>query len=189
MNLMKIQTIKETKFGYSVNDGEVFVPQDSGNHHYREIQKWILDGGIVETKNLLSEVKSEKISRIKSIRDQKNAEPITDNKAFMLDDDGNRTSKESFFLFYTNRHQTNPASDPDSIINRAIDSGAMPYFTKNLQGNKITVELNEDIARALRQSIATRNDRNYKACYAIEAAIKEAETTDEVAAISEEISN
>jgi hypothetical protein len=131
----------------------------------------------------LESVKKQKISQLKIIRDQKNTEPITNHKAFLLDDEGNRTSEESYFLFYTNRHQSNPTSDPDSIINRSLESGMMPYFTKDLQGNPITVELNEDIAKSLRQSIAARNDQNYRKCCAIEAAIRSSVTVKEVEAI------
>lgn len=186
---MEIKSVKETKFGFSVNDGEVFVPQDSSNHHYQQIQKWISAGGVIDKGNLLSEIKSEKISRLKSIRDQKNTEPITDHKAFLLDDDGNRTSEESFFLFYTNRHQTNPTSDPDSIINRAIETGSMPYFTKDLQGNRTTIELTAELARSLRQTIASRNDANYRITLDAEAAIKSANTIEEVESIAIEFPN
>lgn len=145
--------------------------------------------GLTSDAEILALEKNQKISQIKSIRDQKNTEPITDHKASLLDYEGNKTSGKSYFLFYTNRHQANPTSDPDSIIARALDSGVMPYFTKDLQGNRITVELTSDIARSLRQSIAARNDQNYKACYAIEAAIREANTIEEVEAISEKIPN
>lgn len=133
---------------------------------------------------ILEEAKSKKISQIKSIRDQKNTEPLTNHQAFVIDDGGNVTAEESDFLFYTNRHQTNPTSDPVSIISRVLELGTMPYFTKDTAGNKIVVELTPAIAEALHQSIAERNDNNYRICFAIEAAIRNATTIEEIEAIT-----
>ena len=102
----------------------------------------------------------------------------------MFDDEGNKIEQKSYFIFYTNRHQTNPASDPDSIISRALDLGSMPYFTKDLSGNKITIELTSEIAALLRQRIAQRNNGNYKLSSTIEAEINNSTTIEEVEAIT-----
>lgn len=179
---MIIEKVKELQGSYLVND-TICVPKSVDNSDYQKIQRWVLEGGIVEQEDLLSKVKLEKAIQIKSLRDQRNTEPITDHKAFLLDDEGSRTSEESYFLFYTNRHQTNPASDPDSIINRAIEMGSMPYFTKDIQGNKIIIELTAELARSLRQTIANRNDMNYRNASETEVAIKAANTIQEVEAI------
>lgn len=134
--------------------------------------------------DILEEAKSKKISQIKSVRDQKNTEPLINHQAFIIDANGNVTAEESDFLFYTNRHQSNPTSDPVSIISRVLELGAMPYFTKDNVGNKVVVELTPTIASALHQSIATRNDSNYRICFATEAAIRNAATVEEVEAIT-----
>ena len=45
---MEILTVKANQeSGYLVN-GAMYVPQAEGNRHYRDIQEWILEGGIVE---------------------------------------------------------------------------------------------------------------------------------------------
>ena len=137
----------------------------------------------------LKKFKETKISEIKKIRDQKNIEPITDFEGFLLDEEGNKTTQQSYFVFYANRHQTNPASDPEAIISRAINLGAMPYFTKDLEDRKITVELTAEIAGSLRQRIADKNDGNYKISKAMEAAISNAQTIEEVEEISNQILN
>lgn len=134
--------------------------------------------------DFLAEVKKEKISQIKSIRDQKNIEPIADFEAFLLDEEGNKTEQKSYFIFYTNRHQSNPASDPDPIISRALDFGSMPYFTKALNGDKIAVELTSEIAILLRQRITQRNNDNYKLSSSIEAEINNATTIEEIESIT-----
>lgn len=139
--------------------------------------------------NLLSDeenleiTKRQKISKLKKDRDQKNTEPISEYKAFLLDSEGKKTLEESYFLFYTHRHQVNPTSDPDSIINRTIEMGSMPYFTKDIQGNKITIELTAELARSLRQVIANHNDLNYRNASEAEAKIKAANTIQEVEAV------
>ncbi len=179
---MQITKVEQQKNGYLVNEA-IFVPQAEQNADYQAIQKWIADGGTVETQNLLLEAKVQKISEIKAARDQKNIEPITEFSAFVLDDEGKKTSQKSYFLFYTNRHQTNPNSDPDSIIARVLDLGAMPYFTKDLNGNKIAVDLTLDIAKSLRLAICQRNDTNYKISSSIEVKITDASTLEEVEAI------
>lgn len=132
----------------------------------------------------LKEIQDDKISQIKLIRNQKNIEPITEYKAFLIDNNGNKTDQESYFIFYTNRHQTNPASDPDSIISRALILGAMPYFTKDLNGNKITIELTSDIAKSLQERISQRNDNNYKVSSILELEIRKSQTVKEIEAIT-----
>lgn len=180
---MIIEKVKEIQNCYIVNDC-ISVPKNSENSDYQKIQQWIMNGGIVEQEDFLAKAKLKKISEIKSIRDQKNIEPITDFEAFLFDEDGNKTEQKSYFIFYTNRHQTNPASDPDSIISRALNLSAMPYFTKDINGNKITIELTSEIAALLRQRIGQRNNDNYKLSSAIEAEINNSTTIEEVEAIT-----
>ena len=139
-----IETVKELHNCYIIN-GCISVPKNPDNSDYQKIQKWIVEGGVVEKEDILAKTKLEKIAKIKSIRDQKNIEPITDQQAFLIDENGNTTSQESYFVFYTNRHQTNPASDPEAIISRAIALGSMPYFTKDNEGKTITIELTVEI--------------------------------------------
>ena len=180
---MIIEKVKEMETCFIVNDCNA-VPKNPGNSDYQKIQKWIADGGVVEKEDILAKTKLEKIAEIKSIRDQKNIEPITDFEAFLLNDEGNKTEQKSYFIFYTNRHQTNPASDPDSIISRALDLSAMPYFTKDIDGNKIIIELTPEVAALLRQRIAQRNNDNYKLSSVIEAEINNATTIEEIEAIT-----
>ena len=180
---MIIEKVKEMESCYIINDC-MAVPKNSENSDYKKIQKWITEGGIVEQEDLLAKAKSLKISKIKYERDQRNIEPITNQQAFILDEDGVKTSEQSYFLFYTNRHLTNPTSDPSAIISRVLDLGAMPYFTRDAENNKITVELTSDLVKSLHQAIAQRNDDNYKLSNEIEIAINNATTIEEVEAIS-----
>jgi hypothetical protein len=186
--ITEIEKVKEMEQCYVVNDCNA-VPKNPDNSDYQKIQQWIADGGVVEKEDILAKTKLTKITQIKSIRDQKNIEPITNQKAFLIDENGNTTSQESYFVFYTNRHQTNPASDPESIISRAIALGTMHYFTKDSEGTKITIELTAEIAATLRQKISERNDNNYRLSSSIEAEITNAQTIEEVEAISNQILN
>lgn len=183
-----IDKVKETEQCYIVNACNA-VPKNPDNSDYQKIQRWIADGGVVEQEDILAKTKLEKIAKIKSIRDQKNIEPIIDQQAFLVDENGATTSQQSYFVFYTNRHQTNPASDPEAIISRTIALGSMPYFTKDSEGKQITIELTAEIATILRQRISERNDSNYKLSSMVEAEILEAETIEEVEAISNQILN
>ncbi len=137
---------------------------------------------VVETL-LIKDVKAKKIAEIKAIRDAKNIEPITDYQGFLIDEESNVTTQESYFVFYTNRHLKNPASDPDSIISRVLDLGSIPYFTKDTNGDKITIQLTAELATSLRQRITERNNSNYKLSSLIEAEINGAQTIEEVEAI------
>ena len=185
---MQILSAKEFSDTYLVN-GEIIVPKNPDNSDYQKIQRWIADGGVIEREDILAKTKLEKIAKIKSIRDQKNIEPITDQQAFLVDENGVTTSQESYFIFYTNRHQTNPASDPEVIISRAIALGTMPYFTKDDDGKPITIELTAEIAATIRQRISERNDSNYKLSNTLESEISSAESVEEVEAISNQILN
>lgn len=183
-----IEKVKETEHCYIVNDCNA-VPKNPDNSDYQKIQRWIADGGVVEEEDILAKTKLEKIAKIKSIRDQKNIEPITSQQAFLIDENGSTTSQESYFVFYTNRHQTNPASDPETIISRTIALGSMPYFTKDNEGKKITIELTSESAATLRQKISERNDNNYKLSSSLEAEINNAHSIEEVEAIANQILN
>lgn len=180
---MEIQSVKDDGINYILND-VIFVPKNEENSDYQKIQKWIATGGIVDQGNLLTKVKLEKITKVKSLRDQKNIEPINDYQGLVIDAEGNVTEQESYFVFYTNRHQTNPASDPDSIISRVLDLGAIPYFTEDPDGNKIAIQLTTDLVTLLRQRIAERNNNNYRLTSLIEIEINNAQTLEEVEAIS-----
>ena len=59
----------------------------------------------------------------------------------------------------------------------------MPYFTKDLEGKKITVELTAEIAVLLKQRIFERNDNNYKVSGSIEEAINNTQSIEELQAI------
>ncbi len=179
---MQITKVQQQKNGYLVNNA-IFVPEAKENSDYQKINQWIVEGGIVEKADPLPELQKQKILKIKSIRDQKNMVPLTDYKAFLIDDEGNKTTQESHFVFYTNMHQSNPTSNPESIISRAIELGSMPYFTKDLEGKKITIELTAEIAALLKQRIFERNDSNYKISGSIEELINKAQSIEELEAI------
>lgn len=178
-----IETVKEMQHCYIVNNC-ISVPKNAENSDYQKIQQWIANGGVAEQEDLLAKAKLEKIAKIKSLRDQKNIEAISDYQGFVIDAEGNVTEQESYFVFYTNRHQTNPASDPDSIIARVLDLGAIPYFTKNPDGNQLTIQLTAELATSLRQRITERNNNNYKLSRLIEAEINSAQTLEEIEAIN-----
>ena len=133
---------------------------------------------------ILDEAKKRKVEEIKAIRDQRNIEPIIGKKVFLINDSGKKIKKTSDFLFYTNRHQTNPSSDPDSILSRILNIGAMPYFTKDENGNPITIELTPEIAKSLFVMMTKRNDDNFANSKAIEKKINSAKTIEEIEAIS-----
>lgn len=179
---MQIQKVKELEKTYLVNDS-IAVPKNPDNSDYQWVQKWIADGGVAEKEDQLPQLKLQKISQIKLIRDQKNTAPLTDYKAFLIDDEGNKTAQESYFVFYTNRHQSNPASDPESIISRATELGSMLYFTKDLEGKKVTIELTAEIAALLKKKNFERNDGNYKVSTSLEEAINNAQTVEELETI------
>ena len=186
--MTKIEKVKETESCYIVNDCNA-VPKNPDNSDYQMVTQWIAGGGVVEQEDILAKTKLTKITQIKSIRDQKNIEPITNQQALLIDEKGSTTSRESYFVFYTNRHQTNPASDPETILSRTIALGSMPYFTKDNEGKPITIELTAEIAATIRQRISERNDSNYKLSSALEAEISSAESIEEVEAISNQILN
>lgn len=182
---MKIEKVKFQKNGFLVNDA-VFVPEASDNSDYQKIQKWIDDGGVVELEFSLEEVKAKKVQEIKAVRDAKNIEPIMDISAEIINEDsGEAMGSNTFFVFHTSRHPTNPAADPSAILTGIIVlNRAVPYSTKDISGAKVTVEITPTIARSLAAHLALRNNNNYKLADAIVNAINAATTEEEVNAIT-----
>lgn len=182
---MQFFNVKLQKNGYLVN-GAVFIPKDLSNFDYQRIQQWVADGGILEDEFSLAEIKAKKIQEIKAIRDAKNIEPITDTSAEIINEDsGEAMGLNTFFVFHTSRHPTNPAADPSAILTGIIMlNRAVPYSTKDISGAKVTVEITPAIARSLATHLALRNNNNYKLADAIVNAINAATTEEEVNAIT-----
>lgn len=181
---MNIESVKKSTNGYLVN-GSIFVPNNPNNSQYSDILKWIDQGGIFEPEFSLDEIKTKKITEIKSIRDSKNIEPITDIQAATLNEDGSPTGQSSYFIFYTSRHPTNPAADPTSILTSAVVlNSTVPYSTSSPSGEKIIAALTPEIARAISTNMMLRNNGSYKLSDAIEAAVKAASSIEEVEAIT-----
>jgi hypothetical protein len=65
-----------------------------------------------------------------------------------------------------------------------LDSGAIPYFTKDPEGNQLTIQLTAELATSLRQRITERNNNNYKLSSMLEAEINSAQTQEEIEAIN-----
>lgn len=61
---MQIEKVKKQKNGFLVND-VYFIPNDSTNYDYKNIQNWIQGGGTVEPEFSTSEIKNSFIEKIK----------------------------------------------------------------------------------------------------------------------------
>lgn len=130
--------------------------------------------------------KKEKAQEIQAVRDAKNIEPIKDTSAEIIDGESNNlTGVNTFFIFYTNRHPTNPAADPTALLTNAIVlNQTVPYSSRDLNGNKVTVAITPAIARSLAAHLALRNNNNYKLADVIVNAINNAVSEDAVNAIT-----
>jgi hypothetical protein len=128
---------------------------------------------------ILSEKRTLKIAEIKSIRDSKNIDPIKDHQAPVLDENGD-LGESRFFLFHTTRHPSNPAADPAAILGNAVLLGSTNYFTRDLEGNKICVQIDAEIAKSLLSHLKNRNENNFKLAEAIISAINACESAEEL---------
>jgi hypothetical protein len=133
----------------------------------------------------LKEAQDLKSEEVKAKRDEENISPITEFEANLLDDLGQKTGNKTRFLFYTSRHPSNPAADPNSILtNCAVLNIAINYATKDLDGNKIIIELTPDLAKQIASHIAVRNQNNYLYCNLLLEKIKKANNLEEVKTIN-----
>ena len=53
---MEILTVKENGQGGFLVNGDMSVPNSSGNRHYRMVQEWIADGGVVDPFETVAEI-------------------------------------------------------------------------------------------------------------------------------------
>lgn len=180
----KVVEISQKKFpvAESMQWVECNESVQTGWHYVNQTFKKTLES---ETE-ILIRCKKEKIQKIKAIRDAKNIEPITDTSAEIINEDsGEAIGLNTFFVFHTSRHPTNPAADPSAILTGIIMlNHAVPYSTKDISGAKVTVEITPAIARSLAAHLALRNNNNYKLANAIVNAINAATTEEEVNAIT-----
>jgi hypothetical protein len=129
---------------------------------------------------LLNQAKQNKIQELKTIRDEKNIEPLTSCIAKILNENGT-LGNDTSFLFYANRHPSNPASDPNAILTACIMFGqTIPYSTRDLKDNKICIALTPTIAKIISVSLVKRNGDNYKQYDNLTILINQAKTKEEI---------
>lgn len=129
---------------------------------------------------LLDKVKANKIQELKAIRDEKNIDPLTNCTAKILNDNGT-LGADTGFLFYANRHPSNPASDPNAILTACLMLGqTIPYSTRDLEDNKICIALTPTIAKIISVNLAKRNGENYKKYDNLTILINQAKTKEEI---------
>lgn len=129
---------------------------------------------------LLNQAKQKKIQELKAIRDEKNIEPLTSCIAKILNENGT-LGNDTNFLFYANRHPSNPASDPNAILTACIMFGqTIPYSTRDLKDNKICIALTPTIAKIISVSLVKRNGDNYKQYDNLTILINQAKTKEEI---------
>jgi|APGre2960657404_1045060.scaffolds.fasta_scaffold04389_2 hypothetical protein len=130
--------------------------------------------------HLLNQAKQNKIQELKTIRDEKNIEPLTSCIAKILNENGT-LGNDTSFLFYANRHPSNPASDPNAILTACIMFGqTIPYSTRDLKDNKICIALTPTIAKIISVSLVKRNGDNYKQYDNLTILINQAKTKEEI---------
>lgn len=180
---MQILKVKKTQLGFLIND-LLNTPNDPNNSDYQRVQEWIKNGGIVEPEFTDQEIiliaKENKIQELKAIRDEKNIEPLTSCIAKILNENGT-LGNDTNFLFYANRHPSNPASDPNAILTACIMFGqTIPYSTRDLKDNKICIALTPTIAKIISVSLVKRNGDNYKQYDNLTILINQAKTKEEI---------
>lgn len=188
MEIITIQDISSQK-GYKINN-QFFVAYegnlqfDEKNEDYKNCLKWIANGGIVKPEFTDQEIiliaKENKIQELKTIRDEKNIEPLTNCTAKILNENGT-LGNDTGFLFYANRHQSNPASDPNAILTACLMLGqAISYSTRDLKDNKICIALTPTIAKIISVGLAKRNSENYKKYDNLAFLVNQAKTIEEI---------
>lgn len=80
---MQIETVKELKNGYLVNNC-LLVPKDPRNSDFRKVQKHISSGKVYETYDSLADLKTEKLSQLKSRRENSTIQEVKKGKTFSL---------------------------------------------------------------------------------------------------------
>ena len=132
----------------------------------------------------LKVAKDLKFSELKKTRDLENIKPILETKASQILADGT-LGEEIYFTFYTDRHPTNPAADPSSILTGVIVTNIpTPYSTKTPEGERVLINITPEKARGLVSHLALRNQNNYFICDLLSKKVKDSSSLEEVKAVS-----
>lgn len=131
----------------------------------------------------LEEAKALKFSELKKTRDLENIKPILETKAAQILADGS-LGEEIYFTFYTDRHPTNPAADPSSILTSVIVTNiSTPYSTKTPEGERVLINITPEKARDLVAHLSLRNQNNYFVCDLLCKKVKDLSSPEEVNAV------
>jgi hypothetical protein len=165
--LQWIECSEEVERDWLYEDGE-FKPTDKSSEELLEIAI------------------NSKIAEMKSYRDQLNITAITSKQGKTINPQTGELSEGlTNFYFYTKRHDSNPASDPTSVLTAVlVMQSSTPYVTKDLDNNPIIISLDVPLAIALSSELVAVNNYNYKLYSLIETAIKNCETVEDVNAIT-----
>jgi hypothetical protein len=161
----------EGGFTYSPADGLVWENTQYSKPQWSQIEALI---PAIE----LQEAKDAKLAEIQQARDAHNISPMWSHIAPRLDN-----NEPTQFCFYTNRHPSNPASDPTTILLGAR-SGVVYYSTKDLSGNSIVVIIDSALGASIEEHIKQRNTNAYMKYGNLKTQINNANTIEEVEAIT-----
>lgn len=151
---------------------------------------WFYDNGEFKStldtpEQILASAKELKVKEFKDLRDTKNIEPITSLEGRVITNAGVLTETLSSFTFYTKRHDTNPASDPTSVLSAVLStSTATPYATKDGNGNPIIINLDLSLALQLVGLIKQKNNDNYRLFLILEESVNSKNTVEEIEALT-----
>ena len=132
-----IKTIKQQSNGYLVN-GSMSVPNEPANRHYKEVQEWIANGGVVEPEFTLDELKIAKVNELETVY----------NNANELD-----------IAYLNSTFQADKVSQ--DLIVSVLSAGSVPtgFFWLDKANNQVAMTYAE--LQGLSGAILTRNQANF----------------------------
>ena len=180
---MQITKVQEQKNGYLVNDS-IFVPFAQNNSDYQTIQKWIANGGAIETFDYLAEAKANKIAQLKANRNAALEKSHESSQAFEIIDDalGNKVHFE-----FSTKSTGIPLTEPKSILDIALKDINVKYSCEIIQNGvrrKGYVLLNKELAENLEFHLTDRSNKDVKYANDLEAEINACTTIEEVESIN-----
>jgi hypothetical protein len=159
--------IKTAKYkdGKILVNGSVLVPIDENNRHYKEIQKWVKEGNVIEPEYTLEELKQFKKQEIEKSYEEALQQPITYNI--------NGTD-------YT--FQADEKSQ--DILNKVIVAAPDNFVTNWLDINNNFVQMTLKDLKGLAQAILNRGQQLFLKKVQLKQQINNASTEKELSKIS-----
>lgn len=150
---------------------------------------WVIATEMEIQTHLLQKAKEAKKDELKNTLDTENIKPFVIAGKQINPITLALSADDTYFYFIIKKHPDNPAADPMTLLNEALQNRIVPYFADSVPANEdakseeVCIALTATLASAIKNHIKDRNIHNFSHYRELKIQLENAQTIEEVEAI------